>query len=467
MLRYAWSGLICISAVCLCLPAWAFHGFSFEMHAGDRAVTIYFDPQLGAAANWDYVSQPTGVLADLTRFAQVNQERIAALPRDYQVFLSADIRSWTYIVETVDGSAATAVREVSDAGDPQAALFERVLCAEPIALTCDVGGAAQNIVVIDGSTGEAAREALPQQGADIPKALVTFRPMGAGLDNTLLVMRASDIPNIEAPTAPLGVRVGSIQEALSGLGTLFEVAPAQEEPIETPPPPEERGDFRLINRTGYPKGHQLDSRLQFIVLHCTAGSLSRAAVLKIKSAGQTGVGHTYVMPDGENISIWDPTTNPNKVLATKTELQKCSATRSRAFRAMYHIEMNYPCHWDPTKSPDPSKAQVTAVANHISAMFKDYGPFHILAHTYVDMGINSRYAHTDPQGRNGFDFEGLYKMIEANGVDLASVIKVEQSFAKSNPISKRDVRHSFPPVLTHPLPHEAQGSADECVWTGP
>ena len=168
--------------------------------------------------------------------------------------------------------------------------------------------------------------------------------------------------------------------------------------------------------------------------------------------GRRSKGHGYIMPNGDYIKVASIAENPNQTYATKTE----TCLKNKAFGTMFNIELNYNCHWRPAMTSDPPEAMLDRLADVIVWIHNEVGPLAIVSHTYVDMGL--RDGHTDPQGRNGFDWQGLYDRIERRGGNLANIKFVDPQFARTYPISRTDRAHTFPPTVSGSIP----AGRDEC-----
>jgi len=477
LLLVAWSTIFLAISV---NKAVSFHGLAFKMGSERGSITIYFDPIDGSAEAWSYLSNPSGFLARAAAFARNNQAAIEKLETTFQVLVAVDENGHgQYVVESIGANGlAKAELELDSITPIDQTIFDKILCTAPINLSCRTGAkSTKRLTVVEGASDTSIARSVRAN-----RPLITFGPLGAPSEQQLVVLDGASnslrrrlIQRGPQETIEKSVKSGTIEDVFSAKAPLlFQPDTKDDDTAPKLSPRMRRGgnnQYRDIDRSGFAQGHELDERLKFIVIHCTAAAMSKSSIYKTTrynsgSRRSRSKAHVYIMPDGELIELWPINTKPNTVLATKTELRSCGATRRDSLRTMYHIELNYACDYRPKRSPNPSNKQMEALAKIIASAFKTYGPFHITAHTYVDMGINSRFVHTDPQGRGGFDYARLWQMVESEGADLSTTVQVEPQFAKRYPISRGDIRHNYPPVMNTTLERETPSKKDDCRWRG-
>lgn len=180
--------------------------------------------------------------------------------------------------------------------------------------------------------------------------------------------------------------------------------------------------------------YKLESKVKYFVVHSTSGEMKKSAIEGWK--GKDGIGHAYIMDNGEIIQIIDFT---KFTWATRTEdPDRPQWYNATARGACIHIELNY------DNDDSPSEAQYKELAKIYYYFYKKNNrKLIIVPHREFDRGIQG--AHDDP---TNFNFVKFYKILK-DSYDIEIIVGtdgIEQSrYEKPN---QADNVHSFPPVLS-------------------
>ncbi len=445
-----------MTSLSIALPANAFHGEAITINSSeDVEVVIAFDPE--DANTRGYITSPYGFTKDALDTFVSNSEALAGVTESVTIFLDFDSEGGLlYTASRKIGDEWVAEEQRSYGRPADANFIQEVICDELLSIDCSseqtalelafdqtqlldvpnqpfitVGSfplsssTSLNVYIDQLSLDQAVSfQERAENVADVPGDLKLLGDTGEAIDFlvqrkiTASIERDSDLdplPENDVPAVPF--------EEEGSLDSKFDVAPG------------------------------FDPRLRYITIHCTGpGVMSASQIRNYVTQGRRNKGHGYIMLDGSYISVASISENPNRTYATKTE----TCLRSEAFGTMFNIELNYDCHWRPSKTGSPSEAMLDRLADVINWTHQNIGPLSIISHTYVDMGLVD--GHTDPQDKPGFNWQSLYERIEARGGDLDGIEVIDPAFAAAWPISRTDRAHQFPPILTGTLPT----GRDEC-----
>lgn len=443
-----------------CSPALSFHGKAITVSpTAESEIVFAYDEDDLEDPSFSYVVSPFGFLEDVVSVLSDNSEKTKNVRGRFLVLLQRSEKST--IIEISRKDDGQWVSEPAIEGDtafgPE--LVTDVLCRRILRIECSLSGNSRaQRVLFDAIPLDANAPAplvsvgsfplTPTPDINIDRASGTNRRSPSPAREYRSVEMGDDIEyddqsfvgNISDAAAFLARRMADV-ERFDNEGEVEQDTPELRRPDSVPPferesSVQERGVLRIAE--GY------DPRLRYITIHCTGGLLSESAIRRF--AGRKNKAHGYLNPDGSYIPLWSIKRIPNDVYATKTE----TCLRTAAMGTMFNIELNYDCHWRPQLSSDPTEIQYTKLAEIIAWALANIGDLAIVSHTYVDMGL--RDGHSDPQGKNGFDWKKLYSKLESHGIDVAKVRKVDPDWASGYPISRTDRAHNFPPTINKPIP---------------
>ena len=434
----------------------AFHGESIIIYPNQSVeVVIAVDPE--DASSRGYVSSPYGFMRDVISVLSANASTLAGYPSSTTVFLDFERNGdLLYTVSReVDGVWA-ADDQVAYRRPADSAFIFDVLCVQILGIECEDASNEQVLAFDQSPLTDGPRQPFISVGT-FP--LTSASKLNVFVDDTSLdqaivfrdqVDDLADLPN-DAKLAGSAREVIDfyVQKSLTSPNSREIETEIDQEPSDKHIPFEQ--DSQLDERIDISPG--FDPRLRYITVHCTGpGVMSASQIQNYASQVRRNKGHGYIMLDGSYISVASIAENPNVTYATKTE----ACLRSEAFGTMFNIELNYNCHWKPSKTDSPSEDMLDRLADVINWSHQNIGPLGIIAHTYVDMGLVD--GHTDPQGNPGFDWQNLYERIENRGGNLNGITLIDPEFASEWPISRTDRAHQFPPIVTGSLPT----GRDEC-----
>lgn len=447
------SGTLSLS---LASPASAFHGEAITINSSqDVEIVIAFDPE--DANTRGYITSPYGFTKDALETFASNSEALAGVSGSMTIFLDFD---------TEGGLLFTASRKIGDEwvadeqrsyGRPADSNFiQDVICDELLSVDCSSEQTALEFAFDQSQLLDVPNQpfitvgSFPVSSSPSLNVYIDQSSLDQAVSFQERADNVADVPSDEK-------LLGGISEAIDFLVQKraftsvepegdFDTLPENDE-LEIPFEEEGSLDTKFDVAPGF------DPRLRYITVHCTGpGVMSASQIRNYATQGRRNKGHGYIMLDGSYISVASISENPNRTYATKTE----TCLRSEAFGTMFNIELNYDCHWRPTKTGSPSEAMLDRLADVINWTHQNIGPLGIISHTYVDMGLVD--GHTDPQDKPGFDWQSLYERIEARGGSLEGIEVIDPAFAAAWPISRTDRAHQFPPILTGSLPT----GRDEC-----
>ncbi|MDX0116485.1 hypothetical protein GOC07_30535 [Sinorhizobium meliloti] len=455
--------ILTAAALLYCTEASALHGEAIIIKAGGSAeIVIAYDPEDIPGDGRSYITSSYGFVKDLVTTSLGLSAELGAITEPVTVFLGVDDSSnLTYSISRKSGDTWTATEPVSYRGPGDSQFIPRVICSEVLRIDCTQQFSQRQTqgatVAFDSADLDPTRE--------IPLIRVGPFPLSAASDLNVYGTAQLDTSNLAnyrsarddgRPVSGEERFLGSVDDALdyrlaaepSGVGAEVQDREGDVRDMEDagPSPPFERDSSVLDITDGF------DPRLKYITVHCTGGLMSEGQVRQYAEQGRRNKGHGYIMPDGKYIVVQSLRRPNNNVWATKTE----TCLSDEAFGSMFGIELNYACDWRPARSDDPTDAQIARLAEVIKWVHDNVGPLKIVSHTYVDMGL--RDGHTDPQGRDGFNWQALYNKLDELGASLDEIDHVDPEWAKRWPISRTDRAHSFPPVINRDPPT----GRDEC-----
>jgi len=448
--------LFAILFSCIAYTASAFHGEAISVHPNaDVEVVIAFDPEDAGARG--YIASHYGFTQDVLSAFSANADVLAGLTESLTIYLDfeADGDLLYTVSRLVDGEWVA--DEQNAYGRPaESAFLIDVLCEQILSVDCSKE-AADQIIAFD----QSVLTDVPEQPF-ISVGTFPLSPtpnLNVYLDNTSLDEAISFDAQIDGVAdLPGGAKLsGTARQAIDFFTLRRPSLPAMpddqsniEQDQNSVPIPFEQ-DSNLDNDLDISPG--FDSRLRYITVHCTGpGVMSASQIRNYAVQGRRNKGHGYIMLDGSYISVASIAENPNVTYATKTE----TCLRNEAFGSMFNIELNYNCHWRPSRTGSASDKMLDRLADVVIWTHQNIGPLGIISHTYVDMGLVD--GHTDPQDNPGFDWQSLYERIEDRGGDLEGITLIDPEFAAAWPISRTDRAHEFPPKLAGSL----STGRDEC-----
>lgn len=470
--RYRSTQILIIALLASFVPVSAAqaHGTAITIRPNNTTeIIITFDQLDAVADSQSYVGSPYGFVQDVLSTAVGNEAAFRSVSRSMVVYLDFDPDGiLLYSASYQEGYVWQPIEQKSYDRPAGAHFFRDVVCTELLGIDCPAVTLAGDLSDATAVSAIAYDQAPLDTLEQLPFVSVGDFPSGPLSDLNVYtdaaLVEAADSAADASLAQSVGGRLpgdlrltGALSDAVDYLArrtTADEVKedlPPEEEPaVDNNPdiPFEQDSALDALNiAPGY------DPRLRYITLHCTGPGVMPASVIYGYAAQKRrNKGHGYIMPDGDYIKVASIAENPNQTYATKTE----TCLRSRAFGTMFNIELNYNCHWRPTMTGDPTEAMLDRLAEVIAWIHKEVGPLAIVSHTYVDMGL--RDGHTDPQGRNGFDWQGLYDRIERKGGNLTNIIHIDPQLARTYPISRTDRAHSYPPAISGLIPT----GRDEC-----